>query len=177
VVDEDEVDRSVGETELAPQSVDGRSAVSERSHDHGQPLAYARVSPDAAGDLSVRRVELERAQPGIRRHHPGHPQPAVAAIRPQLKQKRRRDSLNGLVKDLALLVAHVHHHAACHAEVVDDPDRVIEVAGTSVSDDVGGQGFLAPVTHLPVPRQAPHAEEHAQNRPPQERKSPAPNLT
>jgi len=59
VVDEDEVEGSVGEAERAAQPFDGRSAVAERPHDHGQPVAHARVSPDAAGDLGVRRAELD----------------------------------------------------------------------------------------------------------------------
>jgi hypothetical protein len=73
------------------------------------------------------------------------------------------------IENLPLLVAHVHHHAARDAEVVDHPNGVVEVTGAGVSKNVGEEGILTSVAHLPVPGQFPHAEEHAQNRPAQER--------
>jgi hypothetical protein len=57
-----------------------------------------------------------------------------------------------------------------------DSDRTAPFGECAHCDYVGGQGILSSVTNLPVPGQGPHAKEHAQDRPPQERTSPASNL-
>ena len=75
------------------------------------------------------------------------------------------------VQDLSLLVPHIDQEAAVVGEVIDDPDHIVEVALTSLGLDVSGKRQLPPVAHLPLGRQAPHAEQHAHNRPAQERKS------
>src|SRR5438105_13409465 len=161
VVDEDKVERSLVETECASQSVDGRSGVAKRSPNHGQSVTDARVSPDPAGDFSIRRAVLDREQPGVRWHDPGDPQPAVAAICPQLEQQSRRAALDRLVEDLTLLVAYVDHHAASRTEVVDHADGVVEVARAGMRENVVCQRLLAPIANLPVAVQAAHAEEHS----------------
>jgi len=45
-----------------------------------------------------------------------------------------------------------------------------------VSENVGGEGLLASIADLPVAGQAPQAKQQPQDRPAQERKSPAPDL-
>ena len=84
--------------------------------------------------------------------------------------------MHGPVENLALLVADVEHRASRHAEIVDHPDRVVEVAGPRIGEHVPGEGLLAAIPHLPVAGQVATADEHAQNRPSQERKPPAADL-
>src|SRR6185312_12666854 len=97
-------------------------------YDHGELIADSGVVPDAAGDRRVVRVELEGAHPSAGRHDPGHAQRAVPAVGPQLEQDAWRSPADRAVEDLALLVAHVDHHAAVHAEFVDHPDDVLGIA-------------------------------------------------
>src|SRR5438270_666288 len=138
VVHEHEVKRFVCEAELVPQPLDRRAAVPERAHEDRQPVLHARVSPNPAGDLGIRRVELDRAEPGIGRHHPCDPQPGVAAVGAELEQQSRRGPFDRPVEDLTLLVADVHHHAACRAEVIDDADRLVQVSRAGMGENMRG---------------------------------------
>ena len=169
VVDEDEVHRAAREAVLRFEPRHRVAAVAQESDDHGRPITDARVVPDAAGDSGVRLAELDRVEPSLWRHHTRHPERAVAAVGPELEQPPRADAPHGPVEDLSLLVTDVHHDALLVAELVDDPDDVVDVARSGVGRDVGGECLLASIAYLPVRDEVSRAEDHAQHRPSQER--------
>ena len=103
-------------------------------------------------------------------HHPGGPQRAVATVRAQLQQAARLGPPNRSVQDLPLLVPDVDQEAAAIGEVVDHADRVVEVSVPSLGLHVARERQLPAVPHLPLRGQATHAEQHANQRPAQERK-------
>src|SRR5262249_17517889 len=113
---------------------------------------------------------LDREDTCFRGHHARHPERAVAAVGSELEQPPGPDAPDGPVEDLSLLVTDVHHDALLVAELVDDPDDVVEVARPGAVGDVCGERLLASVADLPGGEEVSRAEEHAQRRPAQERK-------
>jgi hypothetical protein len=108
------------------------------------------------------------AEVGVGRHRPRHPQGAVPAVRTQLKEHARPDPPHRCIKNLALLVTHVDQEAFAVAELVNHPDRVVEVAGSRVRGDVIGERLLPTVADLPLPEQVLLPGRHPQEGPPQE---------
>ena len=176
MVDEDEVQRSVGEAVLGLELCDRLFPIAERPDEHRQLLADAGVVPDAACDRRVFGVELDRHEPRPFGHHPSGTQGAVAAVGPQLEQLAGLSPPDRGVQDLALLVADIDQEAAVVGEVIDHPDHIVEVAPTSLGLDMPGKRQLPPVAHLPLGLEAPPAQQHAHHRPAQERKSLPPKL-
>ena len=164
MVDEYEGEGAVAEAVLRFQGRDRLPAVAERADDHADPFAHTRVVDDAPRDVRVARVELDRVQMGVVRHHPDRAQRAVAAVGSELQQATRPNPADRRVEKLTLLVADVHHEALAVAELVDGADRVVEVAQGGVCCDVLAKRLLAAVPNLPLGRQMHHPHAHAEER-------------
>src|SRR5205085_5511317 len=148
----------------------------ERPDADGDPVAGRCVVEDAPGDLCVRGAELDRVEAGVARHRSDGAERAVAAVRAKLEKAARLHLPDRRIEDLALLVADVDHEALAVAEVVDRPDRSVDVTGPRARDDVLAEGRLATISYLPVPKQVLHAERHPPERPAQEREALAADL-
>src|SRR4029453_758697 len=135
---------------LTLQSADRFAAVAKRPDDDGHLVVYARVGEDAARDLRVCGAELNRVEPGLARHNPGHAQRAVAAVSTQLKQETGLSPLGRTVQDLALFVADVDEKADVPAEVIDNSNSVVDVTGAGVGYDVFLERLFPPAPTLPL---------------------------
>ncbi len=169
MVDEDEVKGPVREAVLALEGRDGRATVAERADDDRDPLPHPGVVEDAARDRGVVGVELDGVQVRPLRHGPRGAQGAVAAVRAQLEQAARPDAPERRVEQDALLVAHVDHEALAIGELVHHPDGVVDVARLRVGGHVGRERRLPAVSDPPLLRHRLHVQQHAHERPAQQR--------